>query len=219
MKAVILAAGLSSRLSGGVPKSLLLLHDQTTMIGHTISQLDELGFSTTVVVGYRAPFFLSTLSTGVTFVYNPIYASTASLYSLKIAADLLKEDHLLVIYADQITNVDTLKKLIQTPDSVLVGPLTPEYEAEYALRIHQEKIAEIIPFKKFPKQDRYYGFGGFAFLSKKVLGKLENLSPEVLAHRDLPMIFEGCHPVVGYSENINNPIGLIRVQRKLSNVS
>ncbi len=217
MKAILLAAGLSSRLSGGVPKTLLPLYGQTTIIGHTILQLDKLGFSTMVVVGYRAPFFLSTLSTSVSFAYNPIYASTSTLYSLKIAVDLLKEeDPVLVAYADQLIGMKTLKKLIQVPDSVLVTPLTPEVEAEYALQVREGKIIKAIPFKKFPDWGKkFYGFGGFAFLSQSVLSRLENLDPDVLAHRDPPMIFEGCLSIVGKCENVNNPVGLIRVRQKL----
>lgn len=223
MKAVLLAAGLSSRLSGGVPKTLLFLHDQTTVIGHTISQLDSLGFSTTVVIGYKAPFFLSTLSTSVTFAYNPIYASTATLYSLKVAVDLLKEEGpLLVAYADQITSIKTLRKLVEIPDSVLVTALTPEYGAEYALQIQwdKDKIVGIVPFKRFRDWGPgYCAFGGFAFLSKNVLNQVEKLPPEVLARHDLPMILEGCRPLLGVGrldcENINNPVNLIEVQRKL----
>jgi len=217
MKAVLLAAGLSSRLSGGVPKTLLFLHDQTTVIGHTISQLDSLGFSTTVVIGYKAPFFLSTLSTSVTFAYNPIYASTATLYSLKVAVDLLQEEGpLLVAYADQITNTETLKTLIRIPDSVLVTPLRPEYAAEYALEIQKDEIRKVVPFKKFPKRaEGRYAFGGFAFLSKNTLNQIKTLPPEVLAHYDVPMIFEGCRPLRAHCENINNPVNLIQAQRNL----
>ena len=217
MKAVILAAGLSSRLSGGVPKALLPLYGQTTMVGHTILQLDKLGFNTTVVIGYRAPFFLSTLSTSVSFAYNPIYASTATLYSLKIAVDLLEEESLLVAYADQIVNMKTLTKLIQASDSVLVTPLVPEVGAEYALQVQNSIIVKVTPFKKFPDWGKkYYGFGGFAYLSKKTLDRIGRLSPEALAHQDLPMIFEGCRTVMGDCENINNPMSLIRIRRKLS---
>lgn len=218
MKAVLLAAGVSSRLSGGVPKTLLFLHDQTTVIGHTISQLDSLGFSTTVVIGFKAPFFLSMLSTTVSFAYNPIYASTASLCSLKVATDLHREEApLLLAYADQITNMKTLERLIQVPDSVLVTPLRREYGAEYALEIQKDKIRKVVPFKKFPKRaEGWYAFGGFAFLSKKVLNRIEKLPPEVLARHDLPMIFEGCRSVTGDCENINNPVNLIQVQRKLT---
>ena len=220
MKAVILAAGLSSRLSGGVPKALLPLHNQTTMIGYTILQLDKLGFSTMVVVGYRAPFFLSTLSTSVSFAYNPIYASTASLYSLKIAVDLLKEkEPVLVAFADQITNLETLEKLIQVPDSVLAMALTPETGAEYALGVQKNRVVKIIPFKskKFPKWgEGYFGFGGFAYLSRKTLDRIKSLPSEVLAYQDIPMIFEDCRMVTGAWENVNNPVQLIQIQRKLS---
>lgn len=215
MRAVLLSAGLSSRLSGGMPKPLLPLVGQTSILNYTIAQLKKLGFDITVVIGYKAPFFLSTLANNVTFVYNPIYASTATLYSLKIALDAVGYESLMICYADQITDIVTLRRLAQTPDSALVTPLTREYGAEYALRIEKDKVVEVVPFKKYPRETGYYGFGGFAFLTELTLGRIKGLSSKTLTTKDIPMVLEGCSTVAGWCENINTPEDLIRVQRIL----
>lgn len=215
MRAVLLSAGLSSRLSGGIPKPLLPLVGQTPILNYTIAQLKKLGFDIMVVIGYKAPFFLSTLANSVTFVYNPIYASTASLYSLEIALDAVGYEPLMVCYSDQVTDMVTLRRLVQTPDSTLVTPLTREYGAEYALRIEKNKVAEVIPFKKYPRETGYYGFGGFAFLTEPTLRRVKGLSPKTLTTKDIPMILEGCSTIEGWCENINTPEDLIRVQRIL----
>ena len=215
MRAVILAAGLSSRLSGGVPKTLLPLEGRTSIMGYTIDQLEKLGMDITVVIGYKAPFFLSTLSSQVTFVYNPIYASTATLYSLKVAVDLLGFGPMLICYADQITKIETITKLIQTPDCVLVTPFTKEASADYTLRIKDGTITEIAYVKKHSPRAGLFAFGGFAFLSERTLKRIDKLFFHVLATKDVPVIFSGCRAMDGWCENINTPADLIRVQRRL----
>ena len=94
MRAVILAAGRGSRLNGYVhdgPKALLRV-GHASLLQRQIRALREAGVpDIVVVVGCEAELVRQHCGDGITYVENPDFADTNSLYSLWMARALLSE--------------------------------------------------------------------------------------------------------------------------------
>jgi len=82
MKAVILAAGVGTRLGRPFPKSLSVLPDQTTILGRQIHLLREAGIrEIIVVVGFKMTLIMEKYP-DVLYCYNPLYYVTNTSKSL-----------------------------------------------------------------------------------------------------------------------------------------
>jgi L-glutamine-phosphate cytidylyltransferase len=114
MRAIILAAGRGSRLNGHVhngPKALLRVGD-TTLIGRQIRVLRAAAVRDIgVVVGWEANLVRKHCGSAVTYVENPEYASTNSLYSLWLARALLL-DGCVVLNCDVLFHPQLLTDLL-----------------------------------------------------------------------------------------------------------
>ena len=100
MKAIILAAGMGNRLqkvSGGLPKSMIKV-GKHSIIHNQIRSCREIGIENFVVVlGYKKDqlqdHILEILDRkNVTFIENPIYDKTNTLYSLYLARNTFDDD-------------------------------------------------------------------------------------------------------------------------------
>jgi CDP-glycerol glycerophosphotransferase len=105
VQAVILAAGMGTRLGRKLPKPLTPLRD-----GRTIQrrQLDALGevfgpdVDVTVVVGYRAKQVMAHSSTDARFAYNPDFATTNTSKSLMRALAACRDGGVLWMNGDVV---------------------------------------------------------------------------------------------------------------------
>jgi len=99
MRAIIMAAGVGSRLSeisGGRPKCLIPAGAQT-LLGRMIGQLRDRGVhNISVITGYKFALVERELPHGVRQIHNPFYSVTNSIASLWLARELLMEDTLLM---------------------------------------------------------------------------------------------------------------------------
>jgi 2-aminoethylphosphonate-pyruvate transaminase len=99
--AVILAAGMGSRLKGlsnGKPKGFLEVGD-LTLIGRSIALLKEIGVRKIVVgVGYMKQYYeeLANNDSMVDVVENPLFASTGSLFTLFYLQAMIDQDFILL---------------------------------------------------------------------------------------------------------------------------
>jgi len=76
MKAVILAAGIGSRLKSDLPKSLTKLPDGKTILARQVDILKESkAEEIIIVVGYRKEEIIKRFP-ALTFVYNPDFKTT-----------------------------------------------------------------------------------------------------------------------------------------------
>jgi 2-aminoethylphosphonate-pyruvate transaminase len=115
MKAVILAAGLGSRLGFHRPKGLLAPGPET-LVQRSIRLLHQAGLGpVTLVVGHQAAYYRD-LPEPVGFVDNPDYASTGSLRSLTLAYQALQDD-LLVLESDLLYERRALQCLLASPEA------------------------------------------------------------------------------------------------------
>ena len=91
MRAILMAAGVGSRMGGSIaqPKSTLNV-GYTTIIAHTVDMLMANGIDVSIVVGYRKEMIYEALSgRKVRFFLNPFYRATNSSASLWFARELI----------------------------------------------------------------------------------------------------------------------------------
>lgn len=129
MKALILAAGLGSRLEHLTfdrPKALVAVHGRP-LIDYQMESLQENGISEVIiVVGHGAEklkcHMKSTYPTcQVTFIHNPEYKTTNSSYSFWLAAPHLKEGSYVHINCDIIFSARLLARLLSDPNENVIA--------------------------------------------------------------------------------------------------
>lgn len=113
MRGVILAAGRGARLNGGngdMPKCLVTVGGET-LLARNVRLLREAGIDDIVVVVGCAADTVRRSLPGVTFVDNPQFAQTNSMYSLWLARTLLT-DGFVVMNCDVLVHPDLLADLL-----------------------------------------------------------------------------------------------------------
>jgi choline kinase len=129
MTAVLLAAGISSRLrplTDAMPKSMLPIGSKP-LLHRTLEILQRAGIVRCIVVtGYlheRMESFIHTLGLRlrVDFVHNQYFSSTNNNYSLWLARKALKDEAMLLLDADILFDPRILARLLEDPhDNALV---------------------------------------------------------------------------------------------------
>ncbi len=121
MKAIILAAGVGSRikpLTDNCPKTLLKIGDNT-ILEMMISHIQDCGINEIIfVVGYLKEQIKDYVKTkfpdlNASFVTNNKYAETNTGYSLMLAKDLIQDSGFIKFDADVVFDKEILKKLIE----------------------------------------------------------------------------------------------------------
>ncbi|UZP66896.1 phosphocholine cytidylyltransferase family protein [Desulfovibrio mangrovi] len=111
MKAVILAAGIGSRLSRPFPKSLSVLPYGETILGRQIRILKELGIhEIVIVVGFKMTLIMEHFPE-VYYKYNPNYYLTNTSKSLLCAIENLDDD-ILWMNGDVVFDKVILKEVL-----------------------------------------------------------------------------------------------------------
>ncbi|MCF7859419.1 MAG: phosphocholine cytidylyltransferase family protein [Candidatus Cloacimonetes bacterium] len=176
MKAVILAAGMGKRLqevSGGLPKSMIKIGN-SSIIHHQLKSCINVGIRDYVIVlGYKKEQLKSHIlelikSENVTFVENPIYDKTNTLYSLWLTSDFLNDDFI-YFNADVLFQSGLLKKIsAQSKFSQLLLETKSCAEEEVKMIIDdQMRILEI--GKKIPIKQCAGEFIGIGKFNKEVI--------------------------------------------------
>jgi len=117
MKALILAAGLGSRLStltSGQPKCLLELHGKS-ILQHQLDLLAACAVTrVTIITGFGAALIRSHAEGRADFAHYPTFASTNNLLTLHYCRQLLNEE-LLLLFADVLLTHKALRECINCP--------------------------------------------------------------------------------------------------------
>lgn len=123
MRAVILAAGVGSRLdsvTGGEPKVLTRVAGEPLIV-RAIRLLARAGVTEAIVViGYERERVRAALAGSpipVQFVVNPLYAETQTFFSLMLARPLVQDQPFLKLNGDVIFDQEVLDRLIASPAS------------------------------------------------------------------------------------------------------
>jgi len=120
MKAVILAAGVGSRLkelTKNIPKCLLNLNNSTTILDFQISTLikfADLDYSDNFVVGgYKFESLKYLEDKGINLIFNPKYKDWNNIYSFYLIKENVSNNFYL-LNGDTIYHPDILKNLVNT---------------------------------------------------------------------------------------------------------
>jgi choline kinase len=122
MKAVILAAGMGSRLgefTRDKPKTLLLVRDKP-LIFHILESLSASGIEEVIIItGYEDEKIREEVKDGsafglkVRYVNNPRYDSTNNIYSLSLAQQEVATGGFLIVNSDVFFHPEILKRLLE----------------------------------------------------------------------------------------------------------
>lgn len=165
MRAVLMAAGIGSRISREIskPKSLLDVGGGKSLIRHTVELLRDHDIDVTIVVGYKKELFFEELEgLQVDFVVNPFYRVSNSVASLWFARDYLREDtDYLFGNADVFFEEEILNLLLDSPEeTVLLSDVRRAKVGDYLFKLENGYIRKY--GKELPMEDRdceYVGLG------------------------------------------------------------
>lgn len=145
MKAIIMAAGVGSRLSsviGNRPKCLIMA-DGETLIGRMVRILKSRNINNiTVITGYKSELIHDELGSQVRYFHNPLFSVTNSITSLWLAKELLNDDVILMnadLYVEEEI-IDTA--LAQTRHVVMLSDSTRIEDADFRFGVDGDRIVK-----------------------------------------------------------------------------
>lgn len=153
MKAVILAAGIASRLrplTDTTPKCLLKIGERC-LLERTFNALIQNGINEFVVVtGYRQQQIIDFLNAHysqqqITFIYNERYESTNNIYSLWLTRPYVDEESILLLDSDIVFDPQIITELLSSEKEDVLALNQHELgEEEIKVIVDQEqKVVEI----------------------------------------------------------------------------
>lgn len=172
MRAILMAAGVGSRLSRAVkqPKCVLDVGGMP-LVRHTVSMLLKNGIKVAVVVGYMKEMVFEALEgLDVTFYYNPFYKVTNSMASLWFARDFIRDDEdLLLANADVFWCEDVLELLCSSDrDAVMLSDASRVDVGDYFFRTDNGR--RIVAYgKELTREERDCEYVGIAKLNASFL--------------------------------------------------
>jgi choline kinase len=110
-KAVIVAAGLSSRISsysGDIPKSLLKIGG-TTILERSVKILRETGINDiAIITGFKKEQITSSLDQAITYIFNPFYRFCNNMGSLWFSRNFTGDSPFVYLHADIVYEKEIL---------------------------------------------------------------------------------------------------------------
>lgn len=136
MKAIILAAGMGTRISRFIDEKPKCMVDigGITLIKYTVELLKSKGISKIIIaVGYKAELIKEELKNcEVEFAYNPFYDVTNGIASMWFARDYLDSEETIVMSGDVYLEPEIIERLIEVKsDPVLLADSSRVIEADY----------------------------------------------------------------------------------------
>ena len=174
MQAVILAAGLGSRLkklTENNTKSMVEVNG-ISLMERMLRILDTKSLSNIVVVtGYKSEFFINymkslNINTKLTFINNEIYDKTNNIYSMFLAKNEMINEDSILLESDLIFDDEMITEILEDNRKNLA--LVAKYERWMdgtCLKINEnEEILDFIPGKNFNFEDADNYFKTINFL-------------------------------------------------------
>jgi len=178
MKAVILAAGCSTRLyplTLDTPKCLLSL-GKKKILDYALDNLKRAGISNIILVtGYLNDKIADYVTSDTEIIYNPRYADTNNIYSLWSAGSEFGTDDMLILYSDLLFHMKILNNILKRDGDIVLAVDEKVNEETERVKIKNGKITYIGKNIETPESAGI--FLGLAKISKNagkaVLKKLE----------------------------------------------
>ena len=196
MKAIILAAGASRRmisLTRNLPKCLLTIGDKS-IIEHQIASLHHYGLDEIIVVtGFCEDKIKSACGDTISYITNPRFAETNSIYSLWLAKKETQEGFI-VINSDVLFHPLVLGKLLESsyPDVLAMSKQEDMGEEEMKVKVNSDRVIDIskaIP----PQQADGENVGMVKFSSKGaevLFEKMDELISKGMVNKWAPFAFQ-----------------------------
>lgn len=119
MKAIILAAGIGSRIGKRFPKSLIKLSNNKSIFQNQVSILKANGISEIiVVVGFKKEMIME-VDESVLYAYNPLFHVTNTSKSLLIAMKKLSDDEIIWLNGDVCLEKKLIARIIKEEGNVI----------------------------------------------------------------------------------------------------
>jgi len=115
--AIVLLAGMGSRLGRPYPKSFTSLENGETILQRQARMLSEAGLSATAVVGFKKDLIMEA-APDFLFAYNPIYDTTNTAKSLLCALKHVVDIDVLWLNGDVVFEKRVLQKILNAEGSV-----------------------------------------------------------------------------------------------------
>ena len=144
MRAILMAAGIGSRISGSTkkPKSLLEIGGKT-VLRHTVEMLQKNGVEIAIVVGYkRHDIYQELEGLNIKFYYNPFYKVTNSMASLWFARDFLRcDEDVILANADVFWEQKIYDRLMESDyKAVMLADKTRVQEGDFFFEVKDEML-------------------------------------------------------------------------------
>ena len=162
--AVILAAGLGSRLGMDTPKCLVEIHGRK-LIDYQLDLLKDFD-DIRVVVGFKEELVMDYISQkrpDCIFVRNPEYATTTNSCSTKLAAKHITQPYIIIdgdIHISKTTFDDFLKKCAQNNKKNIICATKAKTEEPVYMHIKEDQV---VKFSRDEKSN--YEWSGVAYIN------------------------------------------------------
>ncbi len=192
MKAIIVAAGKGNRLyplTKDIPKPLLKINKNETILEHQLKNLTNCGISEIVMVtGYHANKVEELGGPDIRYVYNPFYEITNSLASLWFARNEMDDDFV-YLHADVVFDRRILEDLLKRQENVcLVIEPKKCIEEDMKVRVASDLMVEI--GKGISLSEAYGEFIGITRFSRAGAKLLAGALEKIVRQGDLMLWFE-----------------------------
>jgi choline kinase len=200
MKAVILAAGLGSRLgefTRAMPKTLLRVRGKP-LIFHILENLSACGIEEVIIVtGYEEGKIRSAVGEGsafklrVRYINNPLYASTNNIYSLSLVREEVFTEGFLIINSDVFFHPEILRRLIEAEPrgvTLMVDVGKELGEEEMKVLVKGGRITDI--GKDLDPEEARGEYIGLARIDPAFTARFFNALSEVLAELGSGVFYE-----------------------------
>jgi len=146
-KAVIVAAGLSSRLyplTLGKPKCILEI-GRETILGRSVRVLHENGIKDIlVIVGYKKEMIQQVLGANADYRFNPFFSATNNMASLWFAKEWVQDSPFIYMHGDIVFAPELLGLMLQEnrEDAALLVEYGPVDEEAMKVRLNEDHFIE-----------------------------------------------------------------------------
>lgn len=181
MKAILMAAGMGTRISSETnkPKSLLPLRNES-IIEHTVKMLLDHNIEVNIILGYKSDDIINELKDyDVNFIFNPFFRVTNSIASLWFARELLEDEDIILGNADVYWEEDILQTLMESKEEVVMLADSSRVElGDYFFQVENNIL------KKYGKElklnERNCEYVGIAKISASFLDKFKSKLEELI---------------------------------------
>jgi len=120
MKAIILCAGLGSRLNSSKPKGFILVNKKT-LLEITVKNLISVGFKKKNIffaTGFKKNLVYKKFGKKFNYIFNKYYKTTNMVYTLFNTLKNIKDSDILVTYSDIIYDKANIKRLLNNKKNI-----------------------------------------------------------------------------------------------------